>query len=74
MLDRLRERSLQEPDPDLIEEESASPLARLSPRTFGLTSRQTFLLALFFFLDVLCISAVCLLATAKVCPPGLGIC
>jgi hypothetical protein len=71
MLERLRERSLQEPEPDLIEEDQVSPLKRFTPSAFGLTPLQTFILSLFFFLDILFLSCVCLLATAKICPPGL---
>jgi hypothetical protein len=71
MLERLRERSLQEPEPDLIEEDQVSPLKRFTPSALGLTPLQTFILSLFFFLDIFFLSCVCLLATAKVCPPGI---
>ncbi len=69
MLERLRERSLQEPEADIVEEEQTSPLTRFRPSALGLTPVQTFLLALVIFLDVLCISSVCLLAASKICLP-----
>ena len=72
MLERLRERSLQEPEPELVEEERVSPLTRFSPSAMGITPGQTFVLTLFVFLDIFFVSCVCLLALGKVCPPGIA--
>jgi hypothetical protein len=72
MLERLREQSLKEPEPELVEEERENPLKRFSPSALGLTPRQTFLLAIFFLLDVMFFSCICLIAAGKVCPPFIA--
>ncbi len=75
MLERLREQSLKEPEPDLVEEEQETllnRLKRLSPSAMGLTPRQTFILSVFLFIDVLFFSCICLLAAGAVCPPGFA--
>lgn len=71
MLERLRQRSLQEPNPDLVEEEGVSPLARLRPSALGLTPQQTAILAGLLFLDVMFLACVCLVATSRICLPGI---
>ncbi len=71
MLERLREQSLKEPEPDVVEEERENPLNRFRPSALGLTPRQTLLLAFMFLLDVIAFSCICLLAAQKICPPFL---
>lgn len=72
MLERLREQSLKEPEPELIEEERENPLKRFTPSALGLSPRQTFVLAVLFLLDVLFFSCICLVAASKLCPPFLS--
>ncbi len=74
MLERLREQSLKEPEPDLVEEEQESlvnRLKRFTPSAMGLTPKQTFILAVLFLFDMLFFSCILLLATSSVCIQGL---
>ncbi len=76
MLDRLRERSLQEPETDVVEEEQESPLVRVKAMisSLGWTPQQRLILAAFLAFDVFLCVCLVLLATSKICLPGLPSC
>ncbi len=76
MLDRLRERSLQEQETDLVEEEQESPLARIRGAigSLGWTPRQRLLLATLLALNLFLCVCLVLLATSRICLPFFASC